>query len=70
MNYITRAAHTNLNLYKNTHYCESQILSSEHIDDQDIFKGEQANLAEMVGNLLDNARSQLIIKASFFCKKR
>lgn len=36
-------------------YCEPQILIRENIDPQAIFKGDQADLTEMVGNLLDNA---------------
>ncbi|MFT6987270.1 MAG: two-component system sensor histidine kinase PhoQ [Psychromonas sp.] len=36
-------------------YREPQILISENIDPQAIFKGDEADLTEMVGNLLDNA---------------
>lgn len=49
-------------------YCEPAILIRADIDAEAIFKGDQADLTEMVGNLLDNgckaAKSQVLLSVT------
>jgi len=49
-------------------YCEPAILIRVDIDAEAIFKGDQADLTEMVGNLLDNAckaaKSQVLLSVT------